>query len=98
MFAVKMRYGGVASSVRSSPRPRPRPNLAPIRGELLVRSVSNVYMALASDVRVCTALACVACTSAEASAAACALCSKVLLGPDLAAYDANIHKYKHPDC
>ena len=70
----------------------------PTRGERLARPVMNIYMVLAFDVCVCAGLSCVACTSAEASAAACALCSKVLLGPDLVAYDANIHNYKHPDC
>jgi len=70
----------------------------PIRGELLARPVTNVYMVLASNVCVCGGLACVARTSAKASAAACALCSKVLLGRDLAACDANIRRYKHPDC
>ena len=70
----------------------------PTRGERLTRPVSNVYMVLASNVCVCAGLACVARASAEASAAACALCSEVLHVSDLAAYDANIYQYKHPDC
>ena len=55
----------------------------PNRGERLTRPVSNVYMVLASYVCVCAGLACVACTSAKASAAARALCSKVLHVSDL---------------
>src|SRR5690349_6760703 len=72
-----------------APRPRPEPNLGPIRGELQAWPVMNIYMVLASYVRLCECLACVACTSESATAAACALCSEVLLGRDLAAYDAN---------
>ena len=55
----------------------------PTRGERLTRPVSNVYMVLASYVCVCAGLACVACTSAEAPAAACALCRNVLHVSDL---------------
>ena len=90
--------------VRSSFRLRVRLDLdlnlecRSIRGELLARPVMNTYMVLASNVCVCAGLACVARTSAKATAAACALCSKVLLGRDLAAYDANIHEHRYPDC
>ena len=85
------------SACAPTPRPGPEPNLGPIRGERTAWPVMNVYMVLASNVCLSAGLACVACTSAKATAAACALCSKVLLGRDLAAYDANIHQYKHPE-
>ena len=66
-----------------SPRPRPEPKLGSLRVELLSKPVLNIYMVLASNVCVCSDLACVACTAASATAAARALCSKVLHVSDL---------------